>query len=129
MINKATHITVFVRNQDDALVFYTQKMGFKLHTDALFNEQLRWLTVCPMGQPDFEIALMLPGNEWEASLVGKQAGEKPLLSFETSDCMKTVQEMQAKGVRILEEPHEAPWGVQALFADHEGNMFHLNQPK
>lgn len=128
MIESITHLTVFVSNQDDALEFYTNKLGFELHTDSTF-ESMRWLTVCPAHQKNFEIALLLAETPAEKALVGKQAAEKPLVSFSTSDCRKTVEELRAQGVKILEEASEAPWGIQALFADLYGNIYHINQEK
>src|SRR6185436_10266379 len=60
MIKKMSHASVFVTNQEEALSFYRDKLGFKVHTDAMIGEDFRWLTVCPQDQPDFEIILMEP---------------------------------------------------------------------
>src|SRR6185369_9768596 len=60
MIRKMSHATIFVNNQEDALNFYRDKLGFKLHTDAMVREDFRWLTITAPDQPDFEIILMEP---------------------------------------------------------------------
>jgi catechol 2,3-dioxygenase-like lactoylglutathione lyase family enzyme len=60
MIRKMSHATIFVNNQNEALEFYRDKLGFKVHTDAMVGEDFRWLTMCTNDQPDFEIILFEP---------------------------------------------------------------------
>jgi catechol 2,3-dioxygenase-like lactoylglutathione lyase family enzyme len=60
MIRKMSHATIFVSNQQEALEFYRDKLGFRVHTDAMVGDDFRWLTVCTNDQPDFEIILMEP---------------------------------------------------------------------
>ena len=60
MIKKMSHATIFVNNQNEALEFYRDKLGFKVHTDAMVGEDFRWLTMCTNDQPDFEIILFEP---------------------------------------------------------------------
>lgn len=126
MLGKVTHLTIFVQNQDEALDFYTNKMGYRLHTDASFGDT-RWLTVCPQGEDDFEIALILAKGEAKA-IVGKQSAAEPLAAFYTDDCEKTYVEMKKNGVKFLSEPKKEDWGTGALFEDLYGNKFYLNQP-
>lgn len=126
MLGKVTHLTIFVHNQDEALDFYTNKMGYQLHTDANFGD-LRWLTVSPHGVEDFEIALILAKDEAK-NLVGKQSAGEPLAAFYTDDCKKTCAEMKKNGVKFLSEPKTEDWGTGALFEDLYGNKFYLNQP-
>lgn len=127
MITKVTHLTFFVHNQDEALQFYTQKLGFKLHTDAQFGP-MRWLTVHPAGQPDFEIALILAETPEEKALVGKQAASKPLISLETTDCAADYEALKANGVVFVDEPTTQPWGVSVMCKDLYGNMIYMCQP-
>lgn len=129
MINKVTHISLFVHDQDEALVFYTEKLGFQLHTDAVFNENFRWLTISLPQQKDVEIALMPAMTDEARAVVGKQAPDVPFLALETDDCRATYQELKKRGVKFIQEPNEAPWGIQALFVDLYGNIIHLNQSK
>ncbi len=124
MLNKITHLTIFVHNQEEALQFYTQKLGFKLHTDAMFSEG-RWLTVCLAKQPDFEIILMPAANEFETSLVGQQGNTMPLASFTTDNCQKTYEELAQKGIEFVQKPTKQPWGINAVFKDLYGTLFNL----
>lgn len=126
MITRITHLTLFVKDQAEALDFYVNKLGFKVHTDHMFD-QMRWLTICPSEQPDMEIALMLASTPEQKLLVGKQAIQVPLFSVATNDCQKTYQELTAKDVKFLEAPKEQPWGISAIFLDLYGNIMYLCQ--
>lgn len=131
MIARITHFPVFVSNQDEALAFYTDMLGLKLHTDVMFGEeqQMRWLTVCTQEQPDFEIALMQAFTPEQQALVGKQAPEVPLFCVSTTDCRKAYQELKERGVTCTSEPEDMPWGVSALIKDLYGNTINLVQPR
>lgn len=126
VITRVSHFTLLVSNQDEALAYYRDKLGFKIHTDAMFGE-LRWLTISPELDPHFEIALMLPGPENEG-FVGKQAGSYPLLAFETKDCVATYNALKAKGIVFNGEPKTESWGTGVSFNDLYGNMIYLSQP-
>jgi catechol 2,3-dioxygenase-like lactoylglutathione lyase family enzyme len=126
MITRVSHITLLVKNQDEALAFYKDKLGFKIHTDAMFGDS-RWLTICTDDAPNFEIAVALaaPGD---IELVGKQAGSYPLWGFETKDCIGTYNALKAKGVQFDGEPKVESWGTGASFKDLYGNMIYITQP-
>ena len=126
MFTKITHITLFVSNQDDALNFY-KKLGFVIHTDANFGE-MRWLTICLPSQKDMEVALIKAENETEKALVGKQAGDKPLLSLESDDCQKDYEVLSLVGIKFLEKPAQQPWGISTTLQDLYGNMIYICQP-
>ncbi len=126
MITKITHITLFVHNQDDALNFY-KKLGFVVHTDSQFGS-MRWLTLHAPEQKDMELVLMQAETEAEKELVGKQAAEKPLISFESSDCHKDYQMLKNAGVEFAEEPAQQPWGISVGFNDLYGNALYMCQP-
>src|SRR4029078_6134229 len=96
MITRVSHLTLLVSNQDEALAYYTQKLGFKVHTDVNLGH-MRWLTICTEQDPNLEVALMQAGAENEV-YVGKQGGTFPLFAFETKDCAATFQTLKAKGV-------------------------------
>lgn len=127
MLNKLTHVTIFVSDQDEALEFYTKKLGFSVHTDAMFDDDLRWLTINPAGQKDLELSLMLATNPEEQALVGKQGGSKPLLAFSCGDCERLHQELKTAGVYIVSAPESQPWGKSMCIADLYGNMLYLVQ--
>jgi catechol 2,3-dioxygenase-like lactoylglutathione lyase family enzyme len=135
MIRKMSHATVFVNNQDEALEFYRDKLGFRVHTDAKINEDFRWLTMCTDDDPDFEIILMEPKPgmlmDEEATKQIRALMQKGVLGagvFVADDCRKTYEELKAKGVQFISEPAQRPYGVEAVFKDNSGNWFSLTQP-
>lgn len=128
MITKFTHLTLFVHNQSEALNFYMNKLGFKLHTDVMMENGVRWLTICLPEQKDLELVLMPATNDIETALVGKQGNHVPLASFSTDNCQKTYEQFKAKGVEFIQEPKKQPWGINAVFKDLYGTIFNLVQP-
>lgn len=135
MISRMSHATIFVNNQNEALEFYRDKLGLRVHTDAMVGEDFRWLTMCTNDQPDFEIVLMEPKP---GMLMDEQTSQqlRAIMSkgvlgagvFNTNDCRGTYEELKAKGVRFISEPAERPYGIEAVFQDNSGNWFSLTQP-
>ena len=135
MIRKLSHATIFVNNQDEALAFYRDKLGFRVHTDAMIGEHFRWLTICTNDQPDFEIILMEPKPgmlmDEDTSEKLRAVMAKGVLGagvFNTDDCRGTYEELKAKGVQFISEPAERPYGIEAVFRDNSGNWLSLTQP-
>ncbi len=135
MIRKMSHATIFVTNQEEALSFYRDKLGFQVHTDAMVGADFRWLTMNVPDQPDFEIVLMEPKPGMlmdEATATQLRAiMAKGVLGagvFNTDDCRGTYEDLKAKGVRFVSEPAERPYGIEAVFQDNSGNWFSLTQP-
>ena len=132
MITKFTHSTVWVVDQDAALRFYTDVLGFEARTDVTMDT-FRWLTVGPPGQPDFELILAVPGPpmldpesaEHIRAMVAK--GALGAGAFATDDCRRSYEEMKARGVEFLTEPAERSYGIEATFRDNSGNWFSLMQ--
>ncbi len=131
MIEDMTHIMLFVKDQNEALDFYTNKLGFVKVTDVSPAPGWRFLTVAPKGQGT-EIILHVPDadmqGEAEAKLETGLIGKTPALMFKVDDCRKTCDELRSKGVKILKEPGEAPYGIQALIVDLYGNPLWLIEP-
>jgi len=134
MIQRLSHITIYVLDQDAAYDFYINKLGFEVRTDAPFGEGFRWLTVGPKGQPDLEIALMptTPGpmmdqetSDTLRALIQKGAIGSGVL--ETANIQETYEELKARGVEFMSPPQERFYGIEALFKDNSGNWFSLNQ--
>ena len=135
MIRKMSHATIFVNNQNEALEFYRDKLGFRVHTDAMVGEDFRWLTMCTNDQPDFEIVLMEPKPgmlmDEETSKQLRAIMQKGVLGagvFNTDDCQATYDDLKAKGVVFLAPPAQRPYGIEAVFKDNSGNWFSLTQP-
>ncbi len=135
MIQRMSHTTVYVLDQDRAKAFYTEKLGFEVREDAKMGD-FRWLTVSPKGQPDLEIVLMplRPSPMMDEAAVSTlramvEAGKLGAGVFETDDCKKTYEELKAKGVVFSQPPTERPYGIEALMKDDSGNWFSVSQQK
>ena len=135
MIRRMSHATVFVNNQDEALEFYRDKLGLRVHTDAPVGPDFRWLTMCTNDDPDFEIVLLEPKPgmlmDEDTSKQLREIMNKGVLGagvFNTDDCRGTYEELKAKGVEFKAEPAERPYGIEAVFKDNSGNWFSLTQP-
>jgi len=135
MIQKLSHTSVYVLDQERAEAFYTETLGLEVRTDATMGD-FRWLTVGPKGQPDLEIALMelKPSPMMSADVIAQmrklvEAGTLGAGVFETSDIHKTYAELKAKGVVFMQAPEERPYGIEALMRDDSGNWFSLCQRK
>ena len=136
MIRRMSHATIFVNNQNEALEFYRDKLGFKVHTDAMVGEDFRWLTMCTNDDPAFEIVLMEPKpgmlmDEETARKLREIMGKGVLGAgvFNTDDCRGTYEDLKTKGVQFAAEPAERPYGIEAVFRDNSGNWFSLTEPK
>lgn len=118
-----------VKNQKEALEFYTKELSFEKKTDFLYpNGVTRWVTVSPGGQ-DFELALwqegMLDGTGKPTSW---KAAQGPPMTFTVDDCRKAYEELRSKGVEFKQEVREARYGITATFSDPDGNLFNILQP-
>ncbi len=136
MIQKMSHATIYVFDQDVAKEFYVDKLGFEVKADSTFPNGFRWLTVMPKGQSEVEIALFKVGSgskmspeELEAMTALIKKGLFSTGAFQTADCRKTYDELKAKGVEFTSEPQDLFYGVQTVFKDPFGNIFSLTQPK
>lgn len=123
MITKLGHVSIPVGDYDEALKWYTEKLGLELRKDNTFGQGYRFLTVGAREQKDLEIVLFK--NQPGAGEVGKVSH----WVFETGDCRGEVNSLKDKGVQITMEPEEVPWGIQAGFADPYGNTFVLVETK
>jgi catechol 2,3-dioxygenase-like lactoylglutathione lyase family enzyme len=125
---KVTQITLVVKNQGEALEFYTRKVGFEKKTDFTPPGGYRWVTVGPEGQ-DLELALFQIGtpdpNNWSSRW---EPGRGPPIVMRVDDCRKAFAELKSRGVEFKQaQPEEHPWGVSATFTDPDGNLFSINQ--
>ena len=135
---KIASAQLWVHDQDEALAFYTEKVGMSVQSDVTVPEMgnFRWLAVSPAGQPDVAIVLMaIPGppvfDEETSSklkdLVAKGAAGG--LFFATDDIDGTYSELKDRGVEFVDEPEERPYGIDAGFRDPSGNHLRLTQVK
>jgi uncharacterized glyoxalase superfamily protein PhnB len=133
---KIANAHLWVHDQDEALAFYTGKLGMEVRADVSLPELdgFRWLTVGPPGQEDVAIALMeIPGPpvfEEETvkqvkELVAKGVAGSVFLT--TDDCRASYEELKARGVEFTEPPEERPYGIDSGFRDPSGNSLRLTQ--
>jgi predicted enzyme related to lactoylglutathione lyase len=126
---------LWVHDQDEALAFYTDKLGMEVRADVTLAEMgFRWLAVGPPGQPDVAIVLMaIPRPpvmdsdtaEQVRALVGK--GFAGTIFLATEDCQAAYEELKDRGVEFVEEPEERPYGIDSSFRDPSGNHIRLTE--
>jgi catechol 2,3-dioxygenase-like lactoylglutathione lyase family enzyme len=127
-------VGVYVRDQDEALAFYVEKLGFKVHTDAR-NGDYRWLTVQHPDQPSFQLGLIKPGPPVHdaataqalSAIVAK--GAMPPLVLVVDDCRAAFEQMKSRGVEFTQEPVERYGQVDAGFRDPSGNGWKMIQAR
>ena len=127
---------VWVHDQDEALAFYTEKLGWELRADVTLPELggYRWLTVGPPGQEDIAIVLMpIPGPPIMDAETGQQVRDLMAKGFAgtvfltTDDVRASYEELKARGVEFSEPPEERPYGIDSGFRDPSGNAVRLTQ--
>jgi uncharacterized glyoxalase superfamily protein PhnB len=127
---------LWVHDQDEALAFYTQKVGLEVRSDVTLPEMgnFRWLTVGPAGQADMAIVLMaIPGPpvmdaetaDQVRSLMAK--GFAGTIFLVTDDCQAAYEELRGRGVEFSQQPEEQPYGIDSAFRDPSGNSIRLTQ--
>lgn len=133
---KIANAQLWVNDQDEALAFYTQKLGMQVQIDVTMPEMgdFRWLTVAPTGQPDVAIVLMaIPGppvmdDESAEQLRTVMAkGFAGTVFLTTDDCQSSYEELRSRGVEFTETPEERPYGIDSGFRDPSGNNIRLTQ--
>ena len=133
---KISTAQLWVNDQDEALAFYTEKLGFEVRTDVTVPElgNFRWLTVAPADQPDIAIVLMaIPGPpvmdtetaEQVRALMAK--GFAGTVFLTTDDCHAAYGELKARGIEFVETPEERPYGIDSAFRDPSGNNIRLTE--
>lgn len=142
MIKALTQVSILVLDIDEALKFYTEKLGFVIRENDEF-EGFRWVTVSPKAQPEFQIILLPACDEADEGCCGSDScsddeceeacdedmsdvvGRQGVFCFSTDNCIETAKELKARGVEFTSEPEVMPWGTQATFTDLYGNCFCL----
>ena len=133
---KISTAQLWVHDQDEALAFYTQKLGFEVRSDVTLPEMgnFRWLTVGPAGQDDIAVVLMaIPGPPVMDEATAEQVralmskGFAGTVFLETDDARASYEELKGRGVEFTEQPEERPYGIDCGFRDPSGNNLRLTQ--
>jgi uncharacterized glyoxalase superfamily protein PhnB len=133
---KIANAQLWVHDQNEALAFYTEKVGMEVRADVTLPEMddFRWLTVGPVGQEDVSITLMaIPGPPVMDSETAEQVREVMAKGFAgtvfltTEDCQASYEELKARGVEFSETPEERPYGIDSGFRDPSGNSIRLTE--
>jgi catechol 2,3-dioxygenase-like lactoylglutathione lyase family enzyme len=136
MMYRVSTAQVWVHDQDEALKFYTEKLGMEVRADVTLPELggFRWLTVGPPAQPDISIVLMaIPGPPVMDAQTAEQVRDLMAKGFAgtifltTDDARKSYEELKSRGVEFSEPPEDRPYGIDAGFRDPSGNSFRLTQ--
>ena len=133
---KIANAHLWVHDQDEALAFYTEKLGMEIRSDVTLPEMgdFRWLTVSPPGQEDVAIVLMaIPGPPVMEEETARQVEDLMSKGFAgtvfltTEDCRSDYEALKGRGVEFTETPEERPYGIDCGFRDPSGNHFRLTQ--
>ena len=123
MITSLANVSLLVKEYDEAIQWYTEKLGLELRMDGSMDGDFRFVTVGVRGQNDVSIVLFKTYGNYEEARSSIHG-----LLFHSDDCRKEVDDLKAKGVKITSEPEEQPWGIQAVLEDLYGNTHVLLEP-
>lgn len=130
MKQSLAHVTLVVRDYDEAIAFFTGKLKFRLVEDVYQPEQdKRWVVVAPPGPRGTSLLLARASTPAQEAAVGNQTGGRVFLFLHTDDFWRDYREMTAAGITFVREPKEEPYGTVAVFEDICGNLWDLVQQK
>ena len=122
------HVAIVVKDYDEAIAFYTEKLHFTLIEDTYQPEQdKRWVVVSPPGSMGTTLLLAKSSKPEQHPFIGNQTGGRVFLFLNTDDFWRDYQEMLAQGIRFVRPPKEASYGLVAVFEDLYGNLWDLLQ--
>jgi len=128
MKQSIVHVAIVVRDYDEAIEFYTQKLHFELLEDTYQPEQdKRWVVVSPPGSVGTSVLLARASKQEQESFIGNQSGGRVFLFLNTDDFWRDYQDMISKGVKFVREPKRESYGMVAVFEDLYGNLWDLLQ--
>jgi catechol 2,3-dioxygenase-like lactoylglutathione lyase family enzyme len=122
------HIALVVKDYDEAIQFYTEKLGFELLEDTKLNEEKRWVLVAPPGAKECSLLLAKAANDSQASSIGNQTGGRVFLFLFTNDFWSDYNRMIDHQIQFIRPPKEEEYGIVAVFQDLYGNLWDLIQP-
>lgn len=125
MKQSLAHIALVVKEYDEAIHFFTQKLHFTLVEDTKLSETKRWVIVAPPGSDGCNVLLARAANTEQLSRVGNQTGGRVFLFLYTDDLQRDYKDLKANGITIVREPSREEYGTVLVFADLYGNYWDL----
>jgi len=122
------HLTLVVKDYDEAIAFYTQQLSFTLVEDTVLSDAKRWVRVAPPGSNGCCLLLAKAADEAQESRIGNQTGGRVFLFLYTDDLERDYRQMKEKGVTFVREPVKEVYGTVAVFKDLYGNLWDLLEP-
>jgi catechol 2,3-dioxygenase-like lactoylglutathione lyase family enzyme len=122
------HIAIVVNDYNEAIEFYTKKLGFNLLEDTQLSDTKRWVKVSPPGNGTCSLLLAKAANDEQLSRVGNQTGGRVFLFLYTDDFWRDFNDYTTKGVQFVREPVKEPYGTVAVFEDLYGNLWDMIEP-
>jgi len=129
MNQKIAHITLVVKEYDEAIDFYVNKLHFDLVEDTVLEKDKRWVLVSPKGANTCSLLLAKAANEIQKSCIGNQTGGRVFLFLYTDNFERDYQNLIDKKITIVREPKDESYGIVAVFEDLYGNHWDLIEPK
>ena len=129
MKQQIAHLALVVKDYDEAINFYTEKLNFDLIEDTKLSEEKRWVIVSPKGTNGCSLLLAKAANEEQSRSIGNQTGGRVFLFLYTDDFWRDHNNMIAKDINFVRPPKEEPYGTVAVFEDLYGNLWDLIESK
>ena len=123
------HIALVVKEYDEAIDFYCNKLGFELKEDSMMSETKRWVIVQPKGEGSCSLLLARAVGDEQQSRIGNQTGGRVFLFVYTDDFWRDYNNYTSKGIEFVREPKEEAYGTVSVFKDLYGNLWDLIEPK
>ena len=122
------HLALVVREYDEAITFYTEKLGFHLIEDTILSESKRWVLIAPPGTGKCSLLLARAANPEQVQAIGNQTGGRVFLFLFTDNFNRDYQAMLGKGIHFVRLPAREEYGTVAVFEDLYGNLWDLIEP-
>jgi catechol 2,3-dioxygenase-like lactoylglutathione lyase family enzyme len=129
MNQRIVHVALVVKEYDEAIFFYTSKLGFELIEDTILTESKRWVVVKPRGDGACSLLLAKAANQEQEAAIGHQTGGRVFLFLHTDDFWRDYENLKQNNVKFVREASEQEHGTVAVFEDLYGNLWDLIQPK
>ena len=128
MTQSIVALTLLVSDYDEAIAWYTDKLGFDVIEDTAMGGGKRWVRIAPRGSTGTALLLALAKGDAQVAAVGRQAGGRVFLFLHTDDFVRDYEAMRARGVAFIETPRDEPYGKVVVFEDLYGNRWDFIEP-